>query len=75
MTLSTSAVAVCCARFAQLIEQARILDGDDRLVGEARQEFNLLVSKQPNRLAINGHRAYELVVLEHGDNNQRSDTS
>ena len=35
MTLSTSAVAVCCCRdSAQLVEQARVLDGDDRLSGE-----------------------------------------
>ena len=65
----------CCSEFAQLVEEAGVLDGDDGLVGEARQEFSLLVSKQPNRLAINGHRAYELVVLKHGDNKQRSDTS
>ena len=35
MTLSTSAVAVCCCkRFAQLVEQPRVLDGDDGLGGE-----------------------------------------
>ena len=35
MTLSTSAVAVCCCRrFAQLVEQPSILDGDDGLLGE-----------------------------------------
>ena len=39
MTCSTSEVAVCCcSEFAQLVKQARILDGDDRLLGEiARQ--------------------------------------
>ena len=32
ITLSTSAVAVCCCSdFAQLVEQARVLDGDDGL--------------------------------------------
>ena len=35
MTLSTSAVAVCCCSdFAQLVEQPRVLDGDDGLGGE-----------------------------------------
>ena len=35
MTLSTSAVAVCCcSEFAQLVEQPRILDGDHGLGGE-----------------------------------------
>ena len=38
MTLSTSAVAVCCCSgsLAQLIEQPRVLDGDGRLVRESR---------------------------------------
>ena len=38
MTLSTSAVAVCCcsvkSRVAQLVEQPGVLDGDDRLGGK-----------------------------------------
>ena len=42
MTLSTSAVAVCCCSdfaqivgaFAQFLEQPRVLDGDHRLLGE-----------------------------------------
>ena len=35
MTFSTSAVAVCCcSRFTQLVEQPRVLDGDDGLSGE-----------------------------------------
>ena len=35
MTCSTSEVAVCCSSdFAQLVEQARVLDGDDGLGGE-----------------------------------------
>ena len=41
MTLSTSAVAVCCCkRFAQLVEQPRVLDGDDRLRGEGRDQLD-----------------------------------
>ena len=37
MTFSTSEVAVCCSSrsfAAQLVEQARVLDGDDGLGGE-----------------------------------------
>ena len=35
MTLSTSAVAVCCcSRFAQLVEQPGVLDGDDGLAAK-----------------------------------------
>ena len=55
MTLSTSAVAVCCCkRFAQiararlhLVEQAHVLDGDHRLVGEGLDELDLLVGEGP----------------------------
>ena len=43
MTLSTSEVAVCCSAIrqivgalAQLVEQPRVLDGDDGLGGEVR---------------------------------------
>ena len=40
MTLSTSAVAVCCSSdFAQLVEQTRVLDGDDGLVGEGLEKI------------------------------------
>ena len=34
ITLSTSAVAVCCSATAQLVEQPRVLDGDNCLCGE-----------------------------------------
>ena len=48
MTLSTSAVAVCCCkRLAEiggarlhLLEQPHVLDGDHRLIGEGLDEFN-----------------------------------
>ena len=46
MTLSTSAVAVCCCSgFAQLVEQAGVLDGDDGLRGEVADELDLLVGE------------------------------
>ena len=53
MTLSTSAVAVCCSsvRLAQFVEQPRILDGDHCLVCERRQQLNLLVGERLNLLA------------------------
>ena len=48
MTLSTSAVAVCCCSDSRqivgarlhFVEQPRILDGDDRLIGEGAQQFD-----------------------------------
>ena len=46
MTLSTSAVAVCCCSdCAQLVEQPRVLDGDDGLVGEGLDQLDLLVGE------------------------------
>ena len=54
MTLSTSAVAVCCcSRFAQLVEQSRVLDGDDGLGGEVRDQRDLLFGEGTNFLAVN----------------------
>ena len=54
MTSSTSAVAVCCSsdsvrssvRWLQLVEQPRVLDGDDGLVGEGRHQLDLLVGER-----------------------------
>ena len=49
MTLSTSAVAVCCCkRFAQLVEQARVLDGDDGLVSKVCNQLDLFVGERPH---------------------------
>ena len=51
MTSSTSAVAVCCCeRFAQLVEQARVLDRDDGLGGEVLDQLDLLVGERPDFL-------------------------
>ena len=67
MTLSTSAVAVCCCSDSpQLVEQPRVLDGDDGLAGEARQQLDLLVGERPHLLAIDGDRADQLVSLSIG---------
>ena len=53
MTLSTSAVAVCCWRDSRLlVEQARVLDGDDGLVGEALDQLDLLVGEGSNLLTV-----------------------
>ena len=66
MTLSTSAVAVCCCSdFAQLVEQAGVLDGDDGLGGEVRDQLDLLVGERPDLLAVDDDGADQLVVLEH----------
>ena len=59
MTLSTSAVAVCCCKdseivraLAQLVKQARILDGDDGLRGEIADQLDLLVGERPDLLPV-----------------------
>ena len=52
-------------RFAQLVEQARILDGDNGLRGEVLHQLDLLVGEWPHLLAVDDDRADQLVVLEH----------
>ena len=53
ITLSTSAVAVCCCSdSSQLVEQARVLDGDDGLGGEVGHQLDLLVGERPHLLTI-----------------------
>ncbi len=70
MTLSTSAVAVCCCkRFAQLAEQARILDGDDGLCGEVLDQLDLLVGERLHLLTINSNRSDQHIIFEHWHEN------
>ena len=68
MTLSTSAVAVCCCKaivLAQFVEQPRVLDGDDGLSGEVLDQFDLLVGEGTNFLTVQGEHADEVVLLQH----------
>ena len=61
MTFSTSEVAVCCSSdfaqivraLAQLVEQPRVLDGDDGLSGEVLDQLDLLVSEWLHSLGEN----------------------
>jgi hypothetical protein len=39
----------------QLVEQSRILDGDDRLAGEVRDQINLLVGEWSDFLAVDNN--------------------
>ena len=52
-------------RFAQLVEQAGVLDGDDGLGGEVRDQLDLLVGERPHLLAVDGDGADKFVLLEH----------
>src|SRR5262249_11714982 len=54
-------------RLPQLIEQPRVLDGDDGLVGETLDQFDLLVGEQPHLLASKCDYPDQLIVLEHWD--------
>ena len=72
MTCSTSAVAVCCCSdFAQLVEQAGVLDGDDGLVGEILDQLDLLVGEGTDLLPVNRERPDQVVFLEHRHDEKR----
>ncbi len=49
----------------QFLEQPRILDGDDGLLGEVGDQVGLLFGKWLDLLAENCHAADQLVFLEH----------
>src|SRR5262245_44231334 len=44
-------------RFAQLVEQPRVLDGDDGLGREVLDQFNLLFGERPHLLAVHRNRS------------------
>src|SRR5262249_8140114 len=65
MTLSTSAVGLLLERLAQLVEQARIFDGDNSLCCEIRQQLDLLVSERTNFLTVDADDPDKFVVPMH----------
>src|SRR5262249_54812828 len=50
--------------FAQLVEKARVLDRDDRLLGEVLDKLDLLVAEGTDFLAIDDDGADHAVVLQ-----------
>src|SRR5262249_4723083 len=50
---------------AQLVEQPRVLNGDDRLAGEVGDQFDLLFGEGTHLLSQDINRADQLVLLEH----------
>src|SRR4029450_5654195 len=52
--------------FAQLVQQPRVLNGDDSLGREVLQQLDLFVCEGPYLLAIDGDHADRPVILEHG---------
>ena len=72
MTLSTSAVAVCCWSDSRNSLSRRVFsDCNHCLVGKGRQQINLLVGKRPHLGSSHCHRADEYTLArkrhtEHG---------
>src|SRR5262249_26692518 len=62
-------------RLAKFIEQPSVLDGDDRLVGEALDQLYLLPGKGANLLPIDGEGADQVIFLEHRNNEKRPEAS
>src|SRR5262245_49053017 len=52
-------------RFAQFVEQPRVLDSDDGLGSEVLHQLNLLVGERPHLLAHNVDHANEFVISQH----------
>ena len=55
---------------AQLVEQARVLDGDDGLIGEALEQLDLPVAEWADFLAVDADGSDQLVILEHWHNKE-----
>ena len=52
--------------FTQLVEQPRVLDGDDGLVGESLQELHLLIRERPGFVAHDTDDANRSTAAHHG---------
>src|SRR5262249_52111496 len=61
-------------RLPQFVEQASVLDGDDRLGREVRDQFDLLVGKGADLLAIDGDHADQLVLIKHRHGDEGAST-
>src|SRR5260370_36231768 len=60
-------------RFAQLVKQARVLDGDDGLIGEVCDQLDLLLGEWPNFSPIDCNAADRLILSEHRHGDQCAD--
>ena len=73
ITLSTSAVAVCCSeRFLEvaclrlhLVEQPHVVDGDDGLFGERLKKRDLSIGERARLEPDDRNRADRLAVAKH----------
>jgi len=68
MILSTSAGGgLLLQRFPQLVQQARVLDGNDGLIGKILEQRDLPFGKGLDPRPANHKNAYDGVVPEHRD--------
>src|SRR4029450_13010232 len=56
-------------RLTQFVEQAGVLNGDDRLSGEVLYKIDFLSTERPHLLPVNDDTADQLIILEHGHGN------
>ena len=54
--------------FAQFIQQPHVLDGDDSLICEVLDQFDLLVGEGTDFLAIDDYCTDKLTILKHRHN-------
>src|SRR5262249_11576354 len=60
-------------RFAQLVEQACVLDGDNGLTGEVFDQLDLFVDERPYLLPVDTYDTNQIVLLEQRDDEEGSD--
>ncbi len=73
MTLSTSAVAVCCCSDSRSSLSRRVFSmAMTAWAGEVLDQVDLLLGERANLLAVDGDRADQLVVLQHRYGEHRS---
>ena len=76
MTLSTSAVAVCCCRDSRSSLSSRTFSiAMTAWLGEVTDKFDLLVGERADFFAIDDDGTDQLVLLEHRDSGERASTS
>ncbi len=57
-------------RFAEFVQQPRVLDGDNGLSGEVCDQFDLFGSEFADFLPVDGYRSYKLAFPEHWNDEQ-----
>jgi hypothetical protein len=67
-------VAVCCWSDS-LVEQARVLDGDHRLLGKIAHQLDLLVGERAHFVAVDAEDADQFILLEHWNGEESPKTA